>query len=359
MRRPYQPIPPVIALLALSLLGCDREPPSGSLEEERRFLDTCTIPVEMIIDGGVGRGGIPALTDPRLVAADHPEAAYLVPEDRVIGFEVGDRAYAVPHNIMWWHEIVNFDFPEIQLLVTFCPLTGSSLVFDRANADGAEFEVSGLLFRTNLMMADRTGEPSLWPQLARGARCGLRGRVDLDMYPAIETTWMGWTALHPDTRVVSSETGFRRNYTRSPYLVYLSRPEPFVSLPVDPRRPAKERVFGLVIGTDGGWAFPWGELETQERRAIQLDAFGGTVILWDRTIGGAAAFRTALGGRELSFTPAGDGFIDDQTGSTWRLDGLATAGPLAGSRLRQIAEGYTALWFAWELFQPETVLWSG
>jgi hypothetical protein len=42
-----------------------------------------------------------------------------------------------------------------QLAVTYCPLTGSSIVFDRASVDGDEFGVSGFLWQNNLIMYNR------------------------------------------------------------------------------------------------------------------------------------------------------------------------------------------------------------
>ena len=79
--------------------------------------------------------------------------------DRVIGIEVGGQYLAIPHNILWWHEIVNFDDLGVLLSVTYCPLTGSSMVFDRsAVVDGDSFGVSGLLFNNNLIMFNRRAD---------------------------------------------------------------------------------------------------------------------------------------------------------------------------------------------------------
>jgi hypothetical protein len=81
------------------------------------------------------------------VGAD--EAAYLVDTDRVIGLCAGEQPVAVPHNILWWHEIANVDLDGASVSVTYCPLTGSSIAFDRAPLGGTAFGVSGLPFRTS------------------------------------------------------------------------------------------------------------------------------------------------------------------------------------------------------------------
>lgn len=138
----------------------------------------CSIPTSQIFNGGPGKDGIPALTDPPRVRAglqaDLAAISYLRGDDRIIGLDIGGEAVAVPLNLLWWHEIVNLRVGGRPLAVSHCPLTGSSMVFDREPLHGTEFGVSGLLYRTNLIMYDRVGEESLWPQMSRGARCGPR-----------------------------------------------------------------------------------------------------------------------------------------------------------------------------------------
>ena len=137
----------------------------------------CTIPLEDVF-ASAARDAIPALTDPELVTASAPEADYLLDDDRVIGLELGGQAIAVPLNVLWHHEIVNMSIASFNVAVTHCPLTGSSLVFDRGAVNPVEFGVSGLLYLNNLIMCDRkttaafTTNESLWSQMARGARCG-------------------------------------------------------------------------------------------------------------------------------------------------------------------------------------------
>ena len=156
------------------------------------------------------------------------DAEYLLPSDRVIGIEIDGEYLAFPHNILWYHEIVNMD--ELGLAVTYCPFTGSSMVFHRATVGGDEFGVSGLLFKNNLVMYNRVGgrrfvagdEETLWPQMLAGGRCGPSEGDPLKMYPSLEIEWADWKALHPDARVVSGDTSFGRPYTRYPYGDYRS-----------------------------------------------------------------------------------------------------------------------------------------
>jgi hypothetical protein len=72
------------------------------------------------------------------------------------------------------------------------------MVFDRRAANGAEFRTSGLLFKNNLVMYDRSpsGEvESLWPQMLTGGRCGPGEGRELEMVPSLEIKWEDWVAL--------------------------------------------------------------------------------------------------------------------------------------------------------------------
>ena len=163
---------------------------------------------------------------------------------------------------------------DSNLAVTYCPLTGSSMVFHRAVADDADFGVSGLLFKNNLIMYDRKeflSEPtSLWPEMLAGARCGPLESRSLAMFPAIEIEWGDWVELHPTTWVLSKKTGFSRLYRAElyPYEDYEVEDNASLLYPrsnLHPRRPPKERLLGIP-DQEGGVAFPFGVLG--ELRAV-------------------------------------------------------------------------------------------
>jgi len=171
-----------VSLLNMACADDTTSPGNPTLLPEDKLL--CSIPENLILNGGPGKDGIPALTNPPFVAVGAPGTSYLSDDDRVVGLILGSGPVAIPLNIFWWHEIVNLDVGGPLLAITHCPLTGSSLGFDRAGVAGAEFGVSGLLFRNNLIMYDRSGDESLWPQMLRGARCGTRNGEDLSIRPA-------------------------------------------------------------------------------------------------------------------------------------------------------------------------------
>ncbi len=350
-------------IAALLLGGCGADDPAGPSGEGGRGSTplSCSIPTSEIFDGGPGKDGIPALSDPPLVGAFDAGTEYLLDADRVIGLVVEGQALAIPHNIGWWHEIVNLSLGTRQLAVTYCPLTGSSLAFDRGVIGGAELGVSGLLFRNNLIMYDRSTSESLWPQMLRGARCGPREGTELPMVPVAEMTWSGWRSLHPDTRVVSGDLRSGRNYRVYPYGDYerTSNARTLFPVAIDGRRAPKERVLGIPDG-EGGIAFPFGELGKEGIVAVAHRSVAGRplVVFWDATRRAAVAHEPRIGDRALTFAVEDGEIVDAETDSRWRVDGYATAGPLRGSRLEPVPQAYVAFWFAWAAFQPAAEIWT-
>ncbi len=349
-----------VAVVLIGTAGCL----SDSTTAVADATASCTVPTAFIADGGPGVDGIPALTDPTLVPVDAPGAGYLRDFDRVIGIRVGDEEIAIPLNIGWWHEIVNLQRGSLRLSITHCPLTGSSLVFDRSAADGAEFGVSGLLFMNNLMLYDRNAPASLWPQMARGARCGTRSGTALPMYASVEMSWGAWRTLHPTGVVVSGATGHTRNYQSYPYGNYDVETNPQLLGPnpaVDARRPPKERVLGIVRADGTSVAVPFGVLRTRGAVAVETLQLGSqsVVVFWDGAGEGAAAFVPALDGTPMRFRVVDGQIRDEQSGSTWNVEGVAVNGPHAGRRLPWMSDSFVAYWFAWASFHPETQLWTG
>ena len=76
------------------------------------------------------------------------------------------------------------------------------------NVDGREltFGVSGMLFRANVLMYDHQSE-SLWLQVKHSAVTGPMTGKKLKILPSTFTTWGKWLKKHPDTEVLTTQTG--------------------------------------------------------------------------------------------------------------------------------------------------------
>lgn len=325
----------------------------------------CDLDQDLLVSD-VPPGFIPAVDEPQMVTATEPGAAYLEDSDRVIGILVDGQARAYPHAVLDYHEVVNDRVGDRWFSVTFCPLTGSGLMVDPVvGGRRLDFGVSGLLFANNLVLYDRATGDVWGPQLSVTGKCSSFRDQSIELLPLVETSWGRWKELHPSTVVVNSATGFNRNYRESLYDEYRADDEDILhEMPLDRSRPLKERILAIRVGPDGGKGYPFGELDTAlGGHGVINDIVGGepTAVFYEGASGETAiAFRSTVDGQVLTFDAQADGtWTDEETGSTWRLDGLATAGPLAGSRLEIREDAFVVYWFAWRFFQPDAEVWTG
>jgi hypothetical protein len=227
-------------------------------------LDDELIPPKQILSGGPGRDGIPSLDYPEFVFARN--ASYLSQGDRVLGIEVNGVARAYPIRILNYHEIINDIVGGEAIVVTYCPLCGSGMAFN-AEIDNKifEFGVSGLLYNSDVLLYDR-GTGSLWSQILKTAVTGAKKGTRLSAIPLSHTTWQDWLTRHPDTDVLSDETGYRRNYRANPYPGYSRSGKLYFPVHEENKLyPRKSMVMGLEF--DGEFkAYPFAELEKGPRR---------------------------------------------------------------------------------------------
>lgn len=214
-----------------------------------------TIDRNKILAGGVRKDDIPAISKPKFITAKH--ARHVRPKDRVVGVTIDGEARAYPITILNHHEIINDSIRGTPVAVTFCPLCDSAVVFDRRTPIGVrEFGVSGLLYNSNVLMYDRAETEGLWSQLAKAGVSGPGSSKTLKPLPLDLTTWQDWQTRHPNTTVLSLETGYRRNYRRNQYAQYLKTQKlMFPVMPYSDRFPAKMPVIGAWSG-DAYKAYP-------------------------------------------------------------------------------------------------------
>ena len=219
-----------------------------------------SIPLNEILSGGPSKDGIPAIDRPRFVPASKASRTFLEDGDRIIALVVNGKKKAYPIKILNWHEIVNDTIGGRRVVVTFCPLCGTGMVFD-ANAAGRQlnFGVSGLLYQSDVLLYDRQTE-SLWSQIKQEAVTGKLIGARLKLLPSTQTIWGVWKKQHPDTFVLSTHTGYSRDYERDPYEDYYTSPAViFPAGKLNPRYHPKEQVIGVEL--DGlTKAYPFSEL---------------------------------------------------------------------------------------------------
>lgn len=221
-------------------------------------LSDSLIPADEIHLGGPARDGIPAIDRPRFV--NPAQADFLADKDRVLALMHNGEAKAYPIAILNWHEVVNDTIGGIPVAVTYCPLCGTGVAFVAQRGDQRHtFGVSGLLYNSDVLLYDRETE-SLWSQLLMQAISGPANGETLTPLSLSHTNWQAWREEHPDTLVLSTDTGFDRDYRHDPYAGYDSDSGLYFPVTRQSRRyHPKERVLGVEI--DGRFkAYPYSEL---------------------------------------------------------------------------------------------------
>jgi len=186
-------------------------------------------------------------------------------------------------------------------------------VYSRQIADKERFfGVSGLLYRSNVLMYDK-GSESLWSQLKGESVAGPLTGAALKVLPSTLTSWKKWREAYPETQVLSFATGYSRNYDSDPYLNYYKQQSGFKSFfKLGPDEKEKELVVGIVINGLAR-AYP---LEQLKKAGVSQDS---------------------LAGKELTLS------FD---GATDRLSVVDAQG--------NSIEQMTAYWFVWKAIWPDT-----
>ncbi len=337
-----------------------------------------SLDLSKLASGGPRVDGIPSVDSPRFAKASN--TTWLKDNDIVMGLKFKGEIRAYPIRILNWHEIVNDTIGGAPLIVSFCPLCGSGIVFERPLLRGklAEFGVSGRLFKTDLVMYDRVtgtfwnqflGAPIVGPLVGE---TGKLHRIPVDVVP-----WKQWKQNNPTTLVLErpkwgdrlggkpteprpnlpENRQFMRDYDVNPYEGSLAAiVSAFGANFSDSRLDPFAEVIGIVIG--------------DKAKAYARDALLKVRLLNDTFVGQALLVvvtpaqevkifqRTITSNQTLEFELRNGKLFDKQTGSEWSFEGVATDGRLKGTKLEEIV-GLPSFWFAWVAFNPQSELFGG
>ncbi len=311
--------------------------------------------------GGVPVNGIPPLDHPRHVAA--PDADYLDDDHIVFGIALNGDPRAYPKRILAWHEMARDRVGDVELAIVYCTLCGTVIPYGtEVGGEHRTLGTSGLLYRSNKLMFDEESM-SLWSTVeGRPVMGPLAGEdLELQIYPVVTTTWKEWRLLHPDTRVLSIDTGHERDYSEgAAYKDYFRTDGLMFGVPKEDKRlKNKDEVLAVLLR-------PKEAGPDTERKPLALSAkylkkhplhqmtFAGhdMVILTSKK--GANRVYDAAGHRFERQTKEGD--IIDAHGGRWQVteDALvssdATLAPLPRIAARR------AFWFGWHAQFPDTML---
>ena len=206
------------------------------------------------ISYGSFRDGIRSIDNPVFLdqlgknVVDHPFYGSLADGELATVVHYNGLSRIYPHRILEYHEVVNDFIDDFYFTISYCPLTGTSKVWNREiNGDITEFGVSGLLFNNNLILYDRNTE-SNWSQILDLA---VNGQLAGEEVNSVELAEMKLTdALILDGRLelLEPDTETSLEYDVSSYEEYKTSETVLFPLSIrDNSIPAKERVIGVTV----------------------------------------------------------------------------------------------------------------
>ena len=311
-----------------------------------------SIEFDEILWGGVKQDGIPPLRNPKMITKK--EADYLAPSDVVFGVFINGIAKAFPKRILAWHEFFTDDFGDLQIAGVYCTLCGTVIAYDMTH-DGVfhDLGTSGFLYRSNKLMYDKATQ-SLWNTIEGKPVVGplFDKNIELETYPVVTTTWGQWKKMHPNTEVLSLDTGYDRNYGEGvAYKSYFSNDELMFPVPdMDNRLKNKAEVF--VLREEGFEKDPFAiSIDyLKSNRIYQTELAGKQILVIAETDGLARAYES----EGVQFHSYKKGKLLDVEKEEWVIGENQILSP-SGKSLQRLS-GHNIFWFAWVNTFPNTRL---
>ncbi len=312
-----------------------------------------TIRLDEILWGGVITDGIPPLEHPQHISAG--EARYLGKDNIVFGVFINGEARAYPKRILAWHELFNDTIGGVDVTCAYCTLCGAAVLYKQQLGERKfDFGTSGFLYRSNKLMYDRQTR-TLWSALEGIPVAGRLVGEDLrlERLPIVTTTWASWKKRHPETKVLSLNTGHERNYGEGvAYRDYFRTDELMFPVPEqDDRLKNKQEVVALFLR---GVPVAYETRFLRKKRPLYHDTVGykEVVILTDHS--GASRVYEAEAVTFVDWNR--DSRLVDSEGGEWRLTEDVLVGP--EDQRRQRLPSHRAFWFGWFAQFPNTRLVS-
>lgn len=250
---------------------------------------------QKIVSGGPPKDGIPSIDNPKFVPLQTADE-WIEDNELVLAIIYKGVKKVYPLQILVWHEIVNDIIAGDPILITYCPLCGSGIAFEREiEGEVVEFGTSGKLYNSNLVMYDRKTD-TYWTQIDGLAVVGELTGMKLTPVSIDTVVWRDWKQEHPDSEVLSQDTGFTRSYGRDPYGNYYE--DSFLIFPVeneDDRIHAKTVIFGIELN---GAYKAYQEDDLKELKEIE-DMVAGVRIKVERDASGIVKITNLETGEEI------------------------------------------------------------
>ena len=310
------------------------------------------IRLDEVVWGGVPQDGIPPLRYPDMLESQ--QADYLAKTDIVFGVYVDGEARAYPKRILAWHEFFTDRIGGVDITGVYCTLCGTVIAYD-SEFDGVKHTLgtSGFLYRSNKLMYDQ-GTQSLWSTIWGRPVIGplIDQNISLKSHPVVTTTWENWKERHPQTLVLSQNTGHERNYDEgAAYRQYFATDRLMFPVPrEDSRLKNKDEVLVIRVPDfeDDPLAISTDYLK--KSRIYQGEVAQTPFVVLTEKDGASRVFQR----QNHDFLSYRKGVLLDRAGNQWTVDEDQLM-DVQGAILNRLPS-HRIFWFAWINTYPQTRL---
>ena len=315
--------------------------------------DQSNIRLDEVRWGGVLQDGIPPLRQPQMLTA--AEATYLNEDDVVFGIEINGDVRAYPKRILAWHEMFVDTVGDIPVAGVYCTLCGTVILY-KTEHKGINYELgtSGFLYRSNKLMYDKKtqslwstleGEPVIGPLTNKG--------IQLDFLSVVTTTWGAWKDLHPNTTVLSLNTGHRRDYGEGvAYKSYFGTDDLMFTIPkIDTSLKNKDEILSVRLPDDTTQNYAIASKFLKKNPIYQAKIAGKSYVIFTDKSGAHRAYFSE--GIEFSNYDRKISATDD-SGTDWKLEEDQLVG--GNGKILERLPTHNAFWFGYKAAFPDTIL---
>ncbi|HVU57280.1 MAG TPA: DUF3179 domain-containing (seleno)protein [Puia sp.] len=274
----------------------------------------------------------------------------------VIGVVIDGQAKAYPIQLIGYHHQVIDTVGKTPVMVTYCTVCRSARVFSpMVNGKQESFRLVGM-DHYNAVLEDAATK-SWWQQATGVAITGpLKGQA-LKEFSSSQMTMDAWLRQYPSSLVMKPDTLFMDRYFKLEDYDKGTMRSDLVR-----RDNISWQHNSWIVGvanSSSSKAYDWNEL--LQKRIIQDSVDNMPILL---TIENDSAsfhvYDRRIDDMPLSFGISPDKalLVDDNTHSSWNMDGLCVDGQLKGKRLLPV-QSYNEFWHSWQTFHKNAKVYVG
>src|SRR5665213_61437 len=258
----------------------------------------------------------------------------------VIGVAINGEAKAYPIQIIGYHHQVMDTIGSTPVMITYCTVCRTGRVFSPfVNGKMESFRLVGM-DHFNAMFEDATTK-SWWQQETGKAIAGPLKGTALKELASKQLTLGAWLREYSNSTIMQPDTSFKKDYKD-----LAGYDKGTLKSGLEKRDSSSWQPKSWVIGVIHNYAakaYDWNELVKNKVINDSIDDLP-IVLALEKDTASFHVYDRRVNGAELAFQKGSNDLLTDQnTNSTWNLDGLCIDGSLKGQRLN-VVQAYQEFW---------------